>query len=160
MNEKGLYPLPLTIKVFIVCYLVLIAAGLLLALWVVLESPVLKGVKIEEQYPPEALQDIKTAQFYDNLKKAHVHHLGHTFMVFSIAGIYAFTREKKNIKIQVTVWTVIATLVHTLAFLIYSRILLIVFGSLYAGLLAYMMIIILIDCYKPIRESTALSSEE
>ena len=160
MNEKGLYPLPLPIKVFILSYLVLISAGLLLALWVVLESPVMKGEKIEDQYPPDALQDFKSAQFYENLKKAHVHHLGHVFMVFSIAGIYTFTREKSNIKIQITVWTVIATLIHTLAFLLYSRILLIVFGSIYAGLMAYMMIIILIDCYKPIREPIALTPEE
>jgi hypothetical protein len=158
MNEKGLYPLPLPIKVFIISYLVLISAGLLLAFWVVLESPVLKGVTIDSQYPPEALQDLKTAQFYENLKKAHVHHLGHIFMVFSIAGIYVFTRVKSNIKIQITVWTVIATLMHTLAFLIYSRILLIVFGSIYAGLMVYMMIIILIDLYKPIRELIPTSS--
>jgi hypothetical protein len=158
MNEKGLYPLPLPIKVFIISYLVLISAGLLLAFWVVLESPVLKGVTIDSQYPPEALQDLKTAQFYENLKKAHVHHLGHIFMVFSIAGIYVFTRVKSNIKIQITVWTVIATLIHTLAFLIYSRILLIVFGSIYAGLMVYMMIIILIDLYKPIRELIPTSS--
>jgi hypothetical protein len=158
MNEKGLYPLPLPIKVFIISYLVLISAGLLLAFWVVLESPVLKGVTIDSQYPPEALQDLKTAQFYENLKKAHVHHLGHIFMVFSIAGIYVFTRVKSNIKIQITVWTVIATLMHTLAFLIYSRILLIVFGSIYAGLMVYMMIIILIDLYKPIRELIPASS--
>jgi predicted membrane protein len=158
MNEKGLYPLPLPIKVFIISYLVLISAGLLLAFWVVLESPVLKGETIESQYPPEALQDLKAAEFYENLKKAHVHHLGHVFMVFSIAGIYAFTREKSNIKIQIIVWTVITTLIHTLAFLIYSRILLIVFGSIYAGLMVYMMIIILIDLYKPIRELIPTSS--
>jgi predicted membrane protein len=151
MNISSLYNLPLVVKIFITSYIVLTGAGLLLALWVVVESPVLKSEKTEELYPPEALADLKAASFYQNLKLAHVHHLGHVFMVFSLAGIYTFTREKNNIKIQVIVWTTIATLIHTLAFLIYSKILLIVFGSIYGALLGYMMIIILIDCFKPIK---------
>lgn len=150
--ENGLYNLPSPIKIFIATYMILIAAGLLIALWVVLESPVIKGQKLEEQYPPEALAEMKAAEFYQNLKLAHTHHLGHVFMVFSVAGIYVFTRIKNNTKIQVIVWTTIATLIHTLAFLIYSRVLLIVFGSIYGVLLAYMVIIIVIDCYKPIKK--------
>ncbi len=150
--ENGLYHLPSPVKIFIVTYMVLIAVGLLIALWVVLESPVMKGQKLEEQYPPEALAEMKAAEFYQNLKLAHTHHLGHIFMVFSVAGIYAFTRVKNNTKIQAIVWTTIATLIHTLAFLIYSRVLLIVFGSIYGILLAYMVIIIVIDCYKPIKK--------
>jgi len=151
MNISSLYNMPSVVKIFITSYIVLIGAGLLLTLWVVIESPVLKGEKIDEQYPPEALADLKAASFYQNLKLAHVHHLGHIFMVFSIAGLYTFTREKNNIKIQVIVWTTIATLIHTLAFLIYSKILIIVFGSIYGALLGYMMIIILIDCFKPVK---------
>jgi len=149
MNANNLYDLPYAVKIFIVSYIVLISAGLLLSLWVVIESPVLRGTKVEEQYAPEALADMKSAMFYENLKKAHVHHLGHIFMVFSIAGIYAFTRTKDNIKIQAIVWLAIATLIHTLAFLIYSRVLLVVFGSIYGVLMVYMMIVILIDCFKP-----------
>jgi hypothetical protein len=159
MGEKGLYPLSLPIKVFITSYLVLIGAGLLLSFWIVIESPIMKGTNIEEkgtnieeQYPPDALQEMKAAQFYDNLRKAHIHHMGHIFMVFSVVGIYAFTREKSKIKIQIIIWATIVTLTHTLAFLIYSKILLIVFGSAYAALMIYMMIIILIDCFKPFRE--------
>jgi len=148
MIENGLYSLPLAIKVFIISYIVLIGVGLLVALWVVLESPVMRGDNQDEQYPPEAIEEFKTARLYENLKKAHVHHLGHIFMVFSIAGIYAFTREKNNIKIQMIVWTTIVTIIHTLAFLIYSRLLLIIFGSAYAGLMAYMMLIIMIDCFR------------
>jgi hypothetical protein len=155
MWEKGLYPLSLPIKVFIISYLILIGAGLLIALWVVLESPIIKGESINEQYSPEALQEMKSAMFYENLKKAHVHHLGHIFMVFSLVGIYAFTREKNNIKIQVIVWMTIITLIHTLAFLIYSKILLIVFGSAYAILMAYIMIIIFIDCIKQPKDSVS-----
>lgn len=151
MDISSLYNMPSVVKIFIASYIVLIGAGLLLTLWVVVESPVLKGEKLEEQYPPEALAELKAASLYQNLKLAHVHHLGHIFMVFSIAGIYTFTREKNNIKIQVIVWTTIATLIHTLAFLIYSKILLIVFGSIYGVLLGYMMIIILIDCFKPFK---------
>jgi len=149
MNANNLYDLPYAVKIFIVSYIVLISAGLLLSLWVVIESPVLRGTKVEEQYAPEALADMKSAMFYENLKKAHVHHLGHIFMVFSIAGIYAFTRTKDNIKIQAIVWLAIATLIHTLAFLIYSRVLLVVFGSIYGVLMGYMMVVILIDCFKP-----------
>jgi len=149
MNANNLYDLPYAVKIFIVSYIVLISAGLLLSLWVVIESPVLRGTKVEEQYAPEALADMKSAMFYENLKKAHVHHLGHIFMVFSIAGIYAFTRTKDNIKIQAIVWLAIATLIHTLAFLIYSRVLLVVFGSIYGVLMVYMMVVILIDCFKP-----------
>lgn len=148
MFEKGLYPLPLPIKVFIISYLVLVGAGLLVAFWVVLESPIIKGESINDQYSQEELQVMKSALFYENLKKAHVHHLGHIFMVFSITGLYAFTREKNNIKIQVIVWTTIITLIHTLAFLLYSKILLIVFGSAYAVIIAYMMLKIFIDCLK------------
>ena len=154
MNISSLYNLPSAVKIFIVSYLVLISAGLLLAFWVVIESPVLKSAKIDEQYPPEALAEMKAATFYQNLKLAHVHHLGHIFIVFSLAGLYTFTREKNNIKIQVIVWTTIATLIHTLAFLIYSKILLIVFGSIYGALLGYMMIIILIDCFKPLKSTS------
>ncbi len=150
--ENGLYQLPLPIKIFIITYMVLIGVGLLVALWVVLESPVIKGQKLEEQYPPEALEEMKSAQFYQNLKLAHTHHLGHIFMVFSVAGIYAFTRVKDNTKIQVLVWTTVATLIHTLAFLIYSRVLLVVFGSIYGVMLAYMVIVIVIDCFKPIKK--------
>jgi len=153
MNNKGLYQLPLPVKVFITSYIVLVAAGLLVALWGVLESPVVKFQKSEEQYASEMMADVKAAQFYQNLKLAHTHHAGHVFMLFGIAGIYTFTREKNNMKIQVIVWTTIATLIHTLAFLIYSNILLIVFGIIYGGLMAYMMIFILIDCYKPIKDS-------
>jgi hypothetical protein len=151
MNISSLYNLPSVVKIFITSYIVLVGAGLLLALWVVVESPVLKGEKMEEQYPPEALADLKAASFYQNLKLAHVHHLGHIFVVFSLAGIYTFTREKNNIKIQVIVWTTIATLIHTLAFLIYSKILLIVFGSIFGALMCYMMIMILVDCFKPFK---------
>ncbi|MGB9596437.1 MAG: hypothetical protein ACPL7B_09175, partial [Candidatus Poribacteria bacterium] len=146
-----LYELPLSAKIFIISYIVLISAGLLISLWVVVESPVLKGTKVEDQYTPEALADMKSAMFYENLKKAHVHHLGHIFMVFSIMGIYAFTRTKDNVKIQAIIWMTIATLIHTLAFLIYSRILLVVFGSIYGVIMVYMMIVILIDCFKPIK---------
>jgi predicted membrane protein len=149
--EKGLSQLPSPVKIFVVSYIVLIAAGLLLSLWVVLKSPVLKG-KPEEEYPPEMLQDLRAAQFYANLKLAHTHHLGHVFMVFSIAGIYAFTRVRNNVKIQAIIWTTIATLIHSLGFLIYSRLILIFFGSIYGALLGYMMIVIVIDCYKPFRE--------
>jgi predicted membrane protein len=154
MNISSLYNLPSVVKIFITSYIVLMGAGLLLALWVVIESPVLKSEQIEEQYPPEALADLKAATFYENLKKAHVHHLGHIFMVFSLAGLYTFTREKNNIKIQVIVWTTITTLIHTLAFLIYSKVLLIVFGSIYGAIMGYMMIIILIDCFKPIKSTS------
>jgi hypothetical protein len=80
-------------------------------------------------------------------------------MVFSVAGIYAFTRVKDSLKIQIIVWTTIVTLVHTLAFLIYSRTLLVVFGSVYAILLTYMMVIIIIDCYIPVREKQEAATE-
>jgi len=174
MNEKGLYQLPSPIKIFIVSYLVLIAAGLLLSLWIVLKSPMLRGQEFTEpkplseeelqQYPPDqraimkaedakVVEKAKEANFYEfMLKRAHIHHLGHILMVFSVAGIYVFTREKNNLKIQIIVWTTIATLIHTLAFLIYSRVLLSIFGSIYGILMAYMLIVILIDCYKPVRE--------
>ena len=145
MGEKGLYSLAMPAKVFIISYLVLMGAGLLISLWVVFESPVLKGESIDDQYPSEALQEMKAARFYENLKKAHVHHMGHIFMVFSVMGMYAFTRDKSNIRIQVIVWTTIITLINTLAFLLYSRILLIVFGSAYAILIAYMMILRILE---------------
>jgi len=160
MNEKGLSQLPSPAKIFIVSYMVLIAAGLLLALWVVVESPVWRGSGAadlikqmkDEGVPKEAIEAAKAAQFYSYLKQAHIHHLGHIFMVFSVAGIYAFTRGKNSLKIQIIVWTAIVTLFHTLGFLIYSRLLLIFVGSAYGGMLAYMMVVTVIDCYRPVRE--------
>ncbi len=160
VNEKGLSQLPSPVKIFVVSYAVLIAAGLLLSFWLVLQSPVIRSgseaVDQIQMLKDAGLKDeaeaAKDAQFYTYLKLAHVHHLGHILMVFSVAGIYAFTREKKNIRIQVIVWTTIATLIHTLGFLIYSRLLLIVFGSAYAILLTYMLVIMVIDCYRPVRE--------
>lgn len=160
MNEKGLSQLPSPVKIFIVSYAVLIAAGLLLSLWIVLRSPMLRGsefadeVQLEETgMSKEEMEATKAGYFYESmLKRAHVHHLGHIFMVFSVAGIYVFTREKSSIKIQIIVWTTIATLIHTLAFLIYSRVLLVVFGSVYGVLLTYMLIFAVIDCYRPVRE--------
>lgn len=160
MNEKGLNQLPSPAKIFIVSYMVLIAVGLLLALWVVRESSVWRGsgdadpIKQlkDSGVPKEAIEAAKAAQFYSYLKQAHIHHLGHIFMVFSVTGIYAFTRGKDSLKIQVIIWTAIITLFHTLGFLIYSRLLLIFFGSAYGGMLAYMMVMIVIDCYRPIQE--------
>lgn len=160
MNEKGLNQLPSPAKIFIVSYMVLIAVGLLLALWVVRESSVWRGSgaadpikQLEDSgVPKEAIEAAKAAQFYSYLKQAHIHHLGHIFMVFSVTGIYAFTRGKDSLKIQVIIWTAIITLFHTLGFLIYSRLLLIFFGSAYGGMLAYMMVMIVIDCYRPIQE--------
>jgi hypothetical protein len=102
--------------------------------------------------PKEAIEGAKAALFYSYLKQAHIHHLGHIFMVFSVAGIYAFTRGKNSLKIQIIIWTAIVTLFHTLGFLIYSRLLLIFFGSAYGGMLTYMMVVTVIDCYRPIRE--------
>ena len=160
VNEKGLSQLPPPVKIFIVSYAVLIVAGLLLSLWIVLKSPILRGsgsadqIRMLEQagVSEEEVEAAKAAQFYSYLKQAHIHHLGHIFMVFSVAGIYAFVRERNSIKIQIIVWTTIATLIHTLAFLIYSRLLLIVFGSVYGILLAYMLVVTVIDCYRPVRE--------
>jgi len=160
MNEKGLSQLPSPVKIFIVSYMVLIVVGLLLSLWVVLKSPVWRdgsGAKDQiEMLEKAGLKDeaeaAKDAQFYSYLKLSHTHHLGHIFMVFSVAGIYAFTRGKGSTRIQIIVWTTIATLIHTLAFLIYSRALLIIFGSVYGILLTYMLIVIVIDCYRPVRE--------
>ena len=157
MNEKGLSQLPSPVKIFIVSYSVLVVAGMFLSLWIVLKSPILRGTKLEEQYPAEMLVDIKDAQFYSNLKLAHIHHLGHVFIVFSLAGMYAFTRGKNSTKTQVIVWTAIATLVHTLAFLIYSRTLLIAFGSAYGILIMYMLLVVVIDCYRPVRAATVES---
>lgn len=159
MNEKGLSQLPSPVKIFIVSYMVLIAAGLLLSLWVVLKSPVWRGGSeageqieiLEEAGLKDEAEAAKDAQFYTYLKLSHTHHLGHIFMVFSVAGIYAFTRGKNNTKIQIIVWTAIVTLVHTLGFLIYSRALLIIFGSVYGILLAYMLVVTVIDCYRPVR---------
>jgi len=157
--EKGLSQLPSPVKIFIITYIVLIATGLLLSLWIVLESPILRGSG-EAEKPINAPEEsgfadeaIQAAQFYANLKLAHVHHLGHIFMVFSLAGIYAFTREKNAVKTQIIVWTTIVTLFHTVAFLINSRLLLVVFGSAYAILLAYMLIVVLIDCFKPVSQN-------
>jgi len=159
-SEKGLFQLSSPVKIFIITYLVLVAAGFLLALWIVLESPILRSSGDDEEQIKnleaagliEEAKQARAAQFYSYLKLAHTHHLGHIFIVFSVAGIYAFTRGKSNIKIQVIVWTTIATLIHTLAFLINSRILLIFFGSAYGILLTYMLIFIAIDCYRPIHE--------
>jgi len=162
-DGKGLSQLPTPVKVFIVSYEVLIAAGLLLSLWIVLKSPMLSGQESKSMVQTledmeksgmsrEELEAAKDANFYERmLKRAHIHHLGHILMVFSVAGIYAFTREKNNVKTSVIIWTTISTLLHTLAFLVYSRALLIIFGSLYGVLMAYMLIVILIDCYKPVR---------
>ena len=136
----------------------MIAAGLLLSLWIVLESPILQGkpedqIKmLEEAGLKDEVEAAKAAQFYSYLRLAHVHHLGHIFMVFSVAAIYAFTRGKDSLKIQIIVWTAIVTLIHTLAFLIYSRMLLVVFGSVYGILLTYMIVVIVVDCYRPVRE--------
>ena len=174
MSEKGLSQLPSPIKVFIISYAVLIAAGLLLSLWIALKSPMLRGPEFSEptviteeelqQYQPDLresmraeaekqLEVAKETNFYEfMLKRAHIHHLGHILMVFSVAGIYAFVRAKNSTKIQIIVWTTIVTLIHTLAFLIYSRTLLVIFGSVYGILLAYMLIVIIIDCYRPVRE--------
>ena len=160
VNEKGLSQLPSPVKIFVVSYAVLIAAGLLLSFWLVLQSPVIRSgseaVDQIQMLKDAGLKDeaeaAKDAQFYSYLKLAHIHHLGHMFMVFSVAGIYAFTSDKKNIRIQIIVWTTIVTLINTLGFLIYSRLILIVFGSAYAILLTYMLVIMVIDCYKPIRE--------
>lgn len=162
MNIKGLNQLPSPIKIFIISYMVLMAAGMLLSLWVVVKSPVWSGsgedtVEQMEEHEMEdpafeaAAKAARAAFFYDSLKRAHVHHLGHVFMVFSVAGIYAFTAGKNNIKIQVIVWTAIVTLAHTLGFLIYSRLILIVFGSAYGALMGYMMVVCVVDCYKPVR---------
>ena len=159
MNEKGLSQLPTPVKIFVVSYMVLIAAGLLLSLWMVTKSPVWQGsgddpIKQMEEagMGKEEIEAARGAQFYSYLKLAHIHHLGHIFMVFSVAGIYAFTSGKSSVKIQVIVWTAIVTLINTLAFLIYSRILLIFFGSAYGALMAYMMVVTVIECCKPIRE--------
>lgn len=161
MNEKGLSQLPAPAKIFIVSYAVLVAAGLLLSLWTVLRSPVIRTSgsadqiqMLEEAGLKEEVEAAKDAQFYSYLKLAHIHHLGHMFIVFSVAGIYAFTRDKKNTRVQIIVWTTIATLIHTLAFLIYSRLLLVVFGSVYGLLLTYMLVIIVIDCFRPVGEAT------
>ncbi len=158
-NEKGLGQLPSPVKVFIISYEVLIVAGLLVSFWVVLLSPILRGgdttntiKSLEEAGLTDEVNQAKAAQFYAQLKLAHVHHLGHIFMVFSVAGIYAFTRQKNNVKTQVIVWATISTLMHTLAFLINSRILLIFFGSAYGILLTYMLVIIFIDCFKPFHQ--------
>ena len=158
MNGKGLAQLPSPVKIFIVSYMVLISAGLLLSLWIVLESSILRGESgeqikmLEEAGLKDEVEAAKAAQFYSYLKLAHVHHLGHIFMVFSVAAIYAFTRGKDSLKIQIIIWTTIVTLLHTLAFIIHSRILLVVFGSVYGILLGYMLVMAVIDCYRPVRE--------
>jgi len=160
VNEKGLSQLPSPVKIFIVSYMVLIATGLLLSLWVVLKSPVWRGgsaaqdqIKmLEEAGLKDEVEAARDAQFYSYLKLSHTHHLGHVFMVFSVAGIYAFTRVRNSTKVQIIVWTTIVTLIHTLAFLMYSRALLIIFGSVYGILLAYMLIVVVVDCYRPVQE--------
>lgn len=160
VNEKGLSQLPSPVKIFVVSYMVLMVAGLLLSLWIVVRSPIWKASGVEDPIKQmeamglgkEEIQAAKNARFYTYLKLAHIHHLGHIFMVFSVAGIYAFTRVNGSIKIQIIIWTTIITLVHTLAFLIYSRTLLIIFGSVYGVLMIYMMIVAIMDCYRPVRE--------
>ncbi len=160
MNEKGLSQLPPPAKIFIASYAVLIVVALMLSVWIVLKSSILiSGAESVDQIQMlqqaglrEEAKAAKAARFYSYLKLAHVHHLGHIFMVFSVAGIYAFIRGKNSVKTQIIIWTVIVTLVHTLAFLIYSRLLLIVFGSLYGILIVYMLVMIIIDCYRPVRE--------
>ena len=155
ISEKGLSQLPSSVKIFIASYMVLMMTGLLLSLWVVQRSSIWKGGGGMMPMEGRSEEDIafeKSAMLSQNLRKAHVHHLGHAFMVFSVAGIYAFTRGKNSIKNQVIIWTAIVTLVHTLAFLIYSRILLIIFGSAYGALITYMMIISVMDCYRPVQE--------
>ena len=160
MNISGLNQLPSPVKIFIVSYMVLIAAGLLISLWVVILSPVWRGSgstddpikQLEEAGLTEEVEAAKAGQFYSYLKLSHIHHLGHIFMVFSVAGIYVFTSTRNNLKIQIIVWTTIATLLHTLGFLIYSRAILIIFGSGYGALMGYMMIVSVVDCYKPVRD--------
>ena len=166
MNAKRLNQLPSPAKIFVISYMVLTAAGLLLSLWIVVKSPIWRGsgedpikqtikqmedAGTEKEVIEEVIEEAKSAQFYINLRTAHIHHLGHIFMVFSVAGLYAFTSGKNNVKIQVIIWTAIVTLIHTLAFLIYSRILLIAFGSAYGALMAYMMVVTVIECCKPAR---------
>ena len=161
MNGKGLNQLPSPVKVFIISYMVLMAAGLLLSLWIVVKSPVWSGsgaadpIKQMEEagMGKEAIEGAKSARFYSYLKLAHIHHLGHMFIVFSVAGLYAFTSAKDKLKIQIIIWATIVTLVNSLAFLIYSRILLIVFGSAYGALMAYMIIMVVIECLKPVGNS-------
>ena len=160
VNKKGLGQLPSPVKVFIVSYMVLMAAGLFLSLWIVVKSPIWKGSGAEDPIKQmeamgmgkEEIQVAKDGQFYLYLKLAHIHHLGHIFMVFSVAGIYAFTRVNGSIKTQIIIWITIVTLVHTLAFLMYSRVLLIIFGSVYGVLMAYMMIVAIMDCYRSVQE--------
>ncbi|MFC1715380.1 hypothetical protein ACFL6S_17055 [Candidatus Poribacteria bacterium] len=157
MNGKGLNQLPSPVKIFVVSYMVLIVAGLLLSLWLSAKSWSGLGAEdpikqMEEAGMTEAVEAARSAQFHEYLKRAHIHHLGHIFMVFSVAGIYAFTSGKNNIKIQVIIWTAIVTLVNTLAFLIYSRVLLIAFGGAYGVLMAYMMVVAVIECCRPVRE--------
>jgi len=160
MNGKGLSQQPAPVRVFIISYMVLIAAGLLLSLWMVMQSSIwttsgmsdpIKQME-ESGMGKEAVDAAKSAQFYSYLKLAHIHHLGHIFMVFSVAGIYAFTSVKDKLKIQIVVWTAIVTLINTVAFLIYSRVMLIGFGGAYGALMAYMLIVIVIECCKPVRE--------
>ena len=160
VNEKGLSQLPSPVKVFIVSYIVLMAAGLFLSLWVVVKSPVWQGSGADDPIKQmeamglekEAIEAAKSARSYSYLKLAHIHHLGHIFMVFSVAGIYAFTRVNGSIKTQIIIWTAIVTLIHTIAFVIYSRILLIIFGGVYGVLMTYMMAVAIVDCYRPVQE--------
>lgn len=158
MNGKGLSQQPSPVKIFIVSYMVLIAVGLLLSLWMAMNSPVLKGVDDPVKQMEEAgmgkedIAIVKAAKFYADLKLAHVHHLGHIFMVFSVAGIYAFTSGKDKLKIQIIVWTAIVTLINTLGLIISSRVILIMFGGAYGALMAYMLVVSIIECCKPVRE--------
>ncbi len=160
---KGLSQLPPPVKVFVVSYMVLIAVGLLLSLGLAKKSWGGPGSEdpikqMEEAGMKEAAEAARGAQFHEYLRQAHIHHLGHIFMVFTVAGIYAFTSGKSNVKIQVIVWTAIVTLINTLAFLIYSRVLLISFGGAYAVLMAYMMVVAVIECCKSVQEGEARES--
>lgn len=158
MNGKGLSQQPSPVKIFIISYMVLIAVGLLLSLWMAMNSSVLKGgddpVKQMEEagMGKEDIAIVKAAKFYADLKLAHVHHLGHIFMVFSVAGIYAFTSGKDKLKIQIIVWTAIVTLINTLGLIISSRIILIMFGCAYGALMAYMLVVSIVECCKPAGE--------
>ena len=73
-------------------------------------------------------------------------------MVFSVAGIYAFTSGADKFKIQIIVWTAIVTLINTLGLIISSRVILIMFGCAYGALMAYMLVVSIVECCKPAGE--------
>lgn len=158
MNGKGLSQQPSPVKIFIISYMVLIAVGLLLSLWMASKSSVWKGaddpVKQMEAagMGKEDIAAVKAGKFYADLKLAHIHHLGHIFMVFSVAGIYAFTSGADKFKIQIIVWTAIVTLINTLGLIISSRVILIMFGGAYSLLITYMLVVSIVECCKPVRE--------